>query len=191
MKESGGFVFLAYSSVPLTELSKITKICGKDAIFDPDLARMAGATMAFGLPGDVDALKKLLEPVALAKTETENPGLSENAINWLATGERGMSSETLFYYLTGHYAPDDDGDHYPHDPDDLRRCMLLLDACPELKPNLHLITQAGPVWSSLFAHWDSLTRTFEDECPDWRGEEWSAPRTYTFMKEIITSAVGN
>lgn len=192
MKEMGYAVVLAFGPQPISFFKNATKLCGDNAVFDQDLARMAGATMAVGQPDDIAALKKLLEPAAIAKAEEENTsGLSKAATQWLATGERGLSSETLFSYLTGHDIQDKgDENCYPHDPDDLRRCMLLLDQCQELKPNLPRIVQAGPVWAALFARWDELTAAFEAEVPDWRGRNWSAPKTYALMKEIIKPAGG-
>lgn len=192
MKDTGYAVVLGFGPQPISFFKNAAKLAGDNAVLDQDLARMAGATMAVGQPDHIAALKKLLEPAAIAKAEEENTaGLSKAATQWLATGERGLSSETLFSYLTGHDIQDDgDKDCYPHDPDDLRRCMLLLDQCQELKPNLPRIVQAGPVWAALFARWDELTAAFEAEVPDWRGRNWSAPKTYALMKEIIKPAGG-
>lgn len=192
MKDTGYCVVLAFGPQPISFFATAAKLCGGDAVTDPNLARMAGASMAVGQPDDIAALKKLLEPGAIAKAQAENTtNLSKAAVQWLATGERGLSSETLFSYLSGHNIQDEgDENRYPHDPADLRRCMLLLEQCPELKPNLPRIAQAGPVWAALFARWDELTGTFETECPGWRGGGWRAPKTYALMKEIITAAGG-
>lgn len=192
MKDAGYCVVLAFGPQPISFFKNAAKLAGDNAVLDQDLARMAGATMAVGQPDDIAALKKLLEPAAVAKAEEENTaGLSKAALQWLATGERGLSSETLFSYLTGHDIQDEgDENCYPHDPADLRRCMLLLEQCPELKPNLPRIAQAGPIWAALFARWDELTGTFEAECPNWRGGGWRAPKTYARMKAIITTAGG-
>lgn len=191
MKDAGYAVVLGFGPQPISFFTNAAKLAGDNAVLDQDLARMAGATMAVGQPDHIAALKKLLEPAAVAKAEAENTAsLSKAATQWLATGERGLSSETLFTFLTGTDITRNNGTNYPHDPADLRRCMLLLDQCPELKPNLPRIAQAGPVWAALFARWDELTAAFEAEVPDWRGRNWSAPKTYALMKEIIKPAGG-
>lgn len=192
MKDTGYCVVLAFGPQPISFFKNAAKLAGDNAVTDPNLARMAGANFAVGQPDDIAALKKLLEPAAVAKAEEENAaGLSKDAIQWMATGERGLSSETLFSYLTGHDIQSKSyRNFFPGDPDDLRRCMLLLEQCPGLKPNLPRIVQAGPVWAALFARWDELTATFEAECPSWRGRNWSAPKTFALMKEITTTAGG-
>jgi hypothetical protein len=117
-------------------------------------------------------------------------GLSDNAIRWLATGERGLSSDTLFTFTTGVGAEDEDrGYHgYPHDPDDLRRCRLLLDACPDLVSCLPRVAAAGPEWSALVARWDEVCSTMDAEAPEWRTRRGTASKTYYLMKEIINAA---
>lgn len=47
--------------------------------------------------------------------------LSEAAKKWLESGERGLSSETLFGHLTGIPLVGRWGPHHPADPSDLRR----------------------------------------------------------------------
>ena len=112
--------------------------------------------------------------------------LSENAIQWLANGERGLSSNTLFKYTTGVDATKECwGDHYPLDPADLRRCVQLLNKCPELLPRLKEVAKAGPVWAALIERWDELTVMLEKEIKKGTGK---APLTYELMQQIIQSA---
>lgn len=114
--------------------------------------------------------------------------LSDNAIMWLATGRRGLSSETLFTFLTGVDVEGDHGHNYPHDTSDLRRCMVLLDQCPELVSCLPRVAAAGPEWAALADRWDEICLVMDEESPDWR-RGWSpAPKTYALMKEIINGA---
>jgi hypothetical protein len=106
--------------------------------------------------------------------------------NWLAFGERGVSSETIVGHLTGkqfgRLAPS-----YPYDPSDLRRCERLLREVPLARLAFPGMASCSPVWARLVAEWDTLIATMEEEVPGCmdghvRG---SAPRTYALMKTII------
>lgn len=112
--------------------------------------------------------------------------LSQNAIEWLANGERGLSSETIFTYLTGVNALSDRWATHPCDPADLRRCRLLLEACPELIPKFPTMAKSSPVWKSLVENWLALCALMDAECPNWRdtNSRWSAPLTYHLMKFV-------
>lgn len=189
MKETG-IVILAFGPLPADTFGKAAKLAGKAAVMDTDLARMAGATFAFGMPEDLAGLRQLLEPGTVAKERAAHPTLSDNAVMWLASGARGLSSETLFTFLTGVDAEGDHGHNYPHDPADLRRCRLLLDQCPELVSCLPRVANAHPVWAALVARWDELCAVMDEENPEWRQGRGSGPKTYALMKEIITPAGG-
>lgn len=102
--------------------------------------------------------------------------------NWLAQGERGVSSEAIVRHITGinvgsrRWFPDN-----PSDPDDLRRCILLLEAVPELRMGFDKLRAASPVWEKLVDNWDELVALFYEEVPNRNGY---APRTYKRMKEL-------
>ncbi len=112
--------------------------------------------------------------------------VTENMVKWLAHGERGVSSDTIFRHLTGiethRYGWDDE----PSDPDDLYRCRLLLKQCPELQPLFSLMADVSPVWAKLVVEWNSLCALMDSEAPIWRSPEnrKGAPKTYAKMKEL-------
>lgn len=114
-------------------------------------------------------------------TDAELKSLPDSQKLWLINGDRGLSSETLFKYTTGVDVTGDWGDNYPYDPADLRRCMQLLEQCPELKSCLPRVAAAGPVWAEYVERWDELTRMLKQEKAGGSGK---APRTYAIMKEI-------
>ena len=114
--------------------------------------------------------------------------LSDNAVMWLATGHRGLSSETLFTFATGVDAEGDHGHHYPHDPDDLRRCRILLEQCPELVTCLPRVAEAGPEWAALIGRWDEVCALMDAEAPEWREGKGRGPKTYALMQEIFRGA---
>ncbi len=109
--------------------------------------------------------------------------MSPEAIQWLANGDRGLSSNTMFTRCLGVDA-ERWGPSYPLDPDDLTRCVKLIESVPEVLDNFHAkMSEAGPVWAALAARWDELVRLLDYELPGWRdGQRGNAPRTYDLMK---------
>jgi len=79
---------------------------------------------------------------------------------------------------------------YPHDPDDLNRCLLLMEAIPEVREALPKMRELGPVWSALVDRWDEIERTFLAEA----GYNWTrrrrAAQTYQLMQFTIRAAGG-
>lgn len=107
--------------------------------------------------------------------------ITDNINKWLATGERGISSEAIVSHLTGVNISGLWGMSPPSDPDDLRRCILLLEAAPELKAEFPRMAECGRRWKRLVEEWDSLVALLKEECPDLEG---SAPKTYKRMQAI-------
>lgn len=185
---SDGVVVFSFGPASINFLSSASALCGKDAILDTSVARMAGASFAVGSPAALAALKAKLEDGALAAERAANPGLSPEATAWLACGDRGISSNTIFEHLTGISAVGEWGGGYPHDPGDFRRCRLLLERVPDLVPLLPRMAEVSPVWAALVAGWDSLCATMDAECPNWRSGRGSALKTYKMMQKIIKEA---
>lgn len=115
--------------------------------------------------------------------------LPEGAVKWLNSGEQGLSSQSIFTKLsglniTGHWSRW--GLQAPGDPDDLRRCILLLDMVPEWRSRLFEMAVVSDEWAIAARHWTELEELFDKECPEWRTNKytWRAPKTYERMKEI-------
>ena len=90
---------------------------------------------------------------------------------WLDNGERGISSETIFQTLSGRVIRkknsqalkhQDKGCH-PHDPDDFKRCYMLLKAIPEWKDDLYKLKDLSKEWNNLVDNWDVLTDMLEEQ----------------------------
>ncbi|WP_321967129.1 hypothetical protein [Burkholderia cepacia] len=111
--------------------------------------------------------------------------LSDAAIQWLANGERGISSETMFTKLTGVKCLKRGEMSHPLDPSDFRRCRLLLDACPQLRDKLPKMRKLSPAWRALVRHWAELEALMDEEIPRWRKSSGSAPRTHQRMTVIL------
>lgn len=110
--------------------------------------------------------------------------MNQALINWLANGQRGISSNALFTKLTGIDALGGWGSYAPADPADFNRCLLLLDIAPELRADLWRMKDVSHQWSALVDHWDEVETSFLNEV----GFNWSkskaAPVTYEIMKRI-------
>ena len=189
---------LIAGSVPARQFVALTAAAGDGAVLSDDLARLAGVQFAWGSPADVDALTAKLRAERLAylatpSAGTPRDGLSDAARRWLAVGSQGMSSCSIFWKLTGvkpDYIADDRGYSHPHDPDDLLRCMRMIDAVPEFKGRIGEMAGCSREWAALAAHWDDLCKTLTDEAPDWlnpncRGQ---AKQTYDKMKAVLRGA---
>lgn len=115
--------------------------------------------------------------------------MTSNAMLWLANGQRGVSSNTIFTMLTGINALGDWHLDHPYDPADLKRCRLLLEQCPELQDKFENMATVSETWKLLVKDWDSLCTTMDEECPEWRNGKGVAPKTYAMMKSILNRAI--
>lgn len=122
--------------------------------------------------------------------DTSMPGadatIEQRAVAWLRDGRVGMSSRAIHDHMLGLKAKE--GYSHPHDPDDLNRCLLLLELIPEWKPRMPEMAQRSSAWAGLIANWDQIVSSFYDEI----GLNWSknrpGPRTYDLMKQALGRA---
>lgn len=104
---------------------------------------------------------------------------------WTNRGEHGISSCTIFYAFTAAVLwplggrPLKHAADVPHDPDDFRRCRLLLDLFPEWRADLGPLVRLFPWYGPLVEHWDEMDRLWEEESPS----RW-CPKLYDLMKEL-------
>ena len=83
------------------------------------------------------------------------------AMWWWNNGERGSSSETIWHcFMDNNRAGQINN---PVDPDDFRRCYLLLKAVPEWRKDLFRLKHLSPAWSNLVDNWDKLTEMLEEQ----------------------------
>jgi len=106
--------------------------------------------------------------------------MKDKILEWFATGRVGASSKAMACAAAD--LPNDKS--HPHDPDDLNRCLLLLEAVPEIRNCMSKIAGISDTWAKLVARWDEAEQSFLDEV----GLNWtkarSAPKTYQLMKDI-------
>lgn len=181
-----GTVVLGFGPQPIDWLTKASKLCGKGAVMDPIVAHMAGANLAAGSREALDALRQRLEAGSLQATKQAYPGLSEAASRWLASGERGVSSNTMFTHMTGINALGDWRGDVPHDPADFRRCRLLLEQVPELADRVEWMRAVSSTWNALVDAWPTICAAMDAECPEWRSNKGGmASKTYELIKKAI------
>ena len=148
-----------------------------------------GNTYEMNLPAPIKVVTAAMSAFAEQHSNCEKtwkepipePGMSEKdrAAFWLENGERGISSETMFGVLSGSGRTPKSGPRPPYDPDDFRRCHLLLETVPQWRNRLDELKVLGDAWPSLVDNWDKLTfmlleQTATGKCGD----------MYEFMKEL-------
>jgi hypothetical protein len=103
---------------------------------------------------------------------------------WLAGGDTGISSKTIWSVMTGR-AFDDARWHpsIPHDPSDFGRCHRLLEQFPTWRERLGEVAAQHRSWTKLVEAWDELTALYVEEFPSGR-----APKLYARMQELKAEA---
>jgi len=109
--------------------------------------------------------------------------MKDNMLRWLLTGCVGASSKAMAAHLCGFPCAGD----WPSDPDDFARCLMLLDAVPEARAELHRMAEVNRYWAALVARWDEIETTFRSETITPR--VWfAAPKTLRLMREVLDKA---
>jgi len=120
--------------------------------------------------------KTWTEPV----NDPHGKGELQNERWWIENGEHGISSKTMFNILSDDNSIPNDHRSFPHDPDDFRRCYLLLKACPHFKSKLHRMRSENKTWSNLIDNWDKLTEMLE-----WQLQYRKANGMYELMQSCV------
>lgn len=112
----------------------------------------------------------------------------KQVIRWLATGRVGMSSKCMAMWLAfGEHTEDR---YCPSDPDDLDRCLKLLQSAPGLRPLIPKMAAVSKDWAALVPRWDEVEASHLDEV----GLGWTkakrAPKTYALMRSILRPEAG-
>ncbi|MDC6536570.1 hypothetical protein LN429_15805 [Pseudomonas syringae] len=121
-------------------------------------------------------------PVGYDQGLDKTLSLDDRARRWIVDGRVGMSSKAIWAHMTG---TPSECMSAPSDPDDLNRCLLLLDLIPEWTARMGEMATHGNEWQALSPIWTDLASTFIAEAGlDWcKGK--SAPKTYQMMKSAI------
>ena len=107
--------------------------------------------------------------------------MKDKILHWFGSGQVGASSKAMALASVG--IPNDRS--HPYDPADLNRCLLLLEAVPEIRSRMDLVADMSEAWAALVSRWDEIEECFIEEAGrDWR-KKTSAPKTYSLMKAVI------
>lgn len=190
---------LVFGSLSLNQLRDLSRDGSTDDVLSPDLARLVGATFAYGSAAAVEALLRRVRAQTL--TAARPPALADlepAAQDWAVAGEVGASSATIFTWMTDirldpHRSLSDRRmpTDFPHDPADLRGCRLLLEAVPSFAGRFNAVMpQVSPTWAALVAQWPSICGTMDREYPDWRlpSGRGVCRETYRLMRMVVDQA---
>ena len=103
--------------------------------------------------------------------------LHQRLIDWFVNGETGLSSSHMAAVAAGVHGTGD----WPRDPSDLRRCVQLVRAVPEIKSHFSSIADSGPQWAAIIRNWDELAALVVAEMPN---RFSAAARTAARMKSL-------
>lgn len=106
--------------------------------------------------------KTWTEPQPSPNEQFNSEAIKQNVDWWIRNGEHGTSSKTLLKYTFGTDITRNCENH-PLDPDDFRRCYLLIKAVPQLKNYLQRMNDVSSVWAGLVENWDKLTEMLEEQ----------------------------
>jgi hypothetical protein len=113
---------------------------------------------------------------AMPPSATEPTAIDE----WIASGDTGISSETIWHVLSGRPFPRHQfRPSTPMDPADFGRCHRLLEKIPAWRARLPEVAVKYPGWSALVGAWDELTALYLEELPTGRG-----PKLYDRMQAL-------
>lgn len=171
--------------VPVKDLMMLTSGFAENAEMDIGLADRIGASLVIGHPEDLVALRQrddlpVSEERQAAAYAAQAMGLTTSVAEWLLTGERGRSSDALCKAIFG-FPQAACADH-PHDPSDLRRCILFLEKTGS-RGSLYRANQMSSSWAALVKEWDALESLYVEE-----RHQKSAPKTYDKMQKILKGA---
>lgn len=134
---------------------------------------------------EFDKRHKDCKPVWKQPEPNPSDSIKKRQEFWLSFGEHGTSSKTIFSCLSQtDLIPQREFGH-PLDPDDFKRCYLLLKAIPEWRERLYDIPArtGSVVWGKLVENWDKLTEMYEQNIKeDWKNAEQIG--LYQFMKSL-------
>lgn len=111
--------------------------------------------------------------------------MNKKILDWLANGETGISSRAIAYKMLG-VRSTKEWDSHPKDPDDFRRCLLLVDRVPGIRKKIGKMRRVSRFWRELIDHWDDIEKCFKIEVPNYSGNCLGsrAPMTYDLMQKI-------
>lgn len=164
-----GCTIVYAKDLTLSECIEIGKEYRESVVSDSGLARRLGAKIVIGEPEQLNDLERAMNERTLPISVQE----------WLADGERGLSSDALCKKFFG--LPKSAGDEHPHDPADLRRCVLFLEKT-KTHDRIKEAAEISPAWKALVDVWPTLLATLNNEM---QKPDRVASETYKIMQRAL------
>ena len=111
------------------------------------------------------------------------------ALQWAVSRDTGSSSKALCAHMSG--GKSEGAADYPHDPDDLGRCLRLLQLVPEWKSRIAEMAVYGAGWAGLVKIWPQIAAAMADEVGIDLSRANRAPQTYRLMQLAIADGYRN
>lgn len=109
----------------------------------------------------------------------------QRAFKWLFGEDTGMSSKAIM----GHMVAGVSDGRFPFDPDDLGRCLRLLDKFPEWEARIVEMSDYVEVWALYSRNWGALKESYLQEVGQLKPDHGArAPKTYALMKSLQLAA---
>lgn len=89
-------------------------------------------------------------------------------LNWMRSGDTGVSSETMALIAMGATRGDFDA---PYDPADFGRCYRLVKANPVIKESFAKISELVPQFKPILKNWEICCKIFERDFPTGKSDE--------------------
>jgi len=161
------------------------EICGK--IFDTEDAHKRWAVETKRISDMLPAVYGSVTPIDMWNTRQPEQAIAEKVLNWFANSRVGLSSKTMAMVACG-IIPDEV--HHPYDPDDLSRCIVLLDMVPEVRNHFDAISDLNNKWASLIQHWDEIESAYREEDAFGWSRVKRPSKTYTMMRNVLAVCEG-
>ena len=124
-------------------------------------------------------------------TPSDKPDIKTKILQWLATGEKGISSEAIAFKMAG-VVPGRSWSTHPYDPSDFKQCLKLVNFIPEIRSRLDEMRSISREWNAIIEHWKEIEECFMGEVAEWLTAEHSdkrAHKTYELMRKVYAGAV--
>lgn len=122
-------------------------------------------------------------PAVRSGADAGSAALAADVMDWLAFGERGISSETMLAHFEGlppklfsRSAP-----CHPLDNSDFRRCVQLLNAVPRYRERLDELRTLGGPWPGLVDNWQRFEGLLQRQL---EGDKAAGRELYDSMKAL-------
>jgi len=152
-----------------------------------------GGEFALPFPLPVDEMTKKIKAFEILHKDCpvtwkepvsdQSKDIETRAFWWFQNGERGMSSEAIWYCCMNKISGRID---HPYDPADFGRCYKLFKAVPEWRQGhyVKLISHMSPEWTNLMKNWNKLTEMYEENVrTDWKN--YKKIGMYELIQECI------